>query len=99
MYKRKLTQDDIKRIVSSIDKLAEIGNPIAKVLQGRIAGKVSNLQSQEIGSFYVWTYQVLTLLDMSLKSELSSEKFQEELDKLLKVEVKDGKAQQPKTDD
>lgn len=85
-----MTLDEIKKVVMSIKKLADLGNPIAVVTYARMENQPSTVQSNEIGSGYIWCYQWMLLFNLALKSNLPSDQYQAELDKLIKKEITNG---------
>lgn len=83
-----MTPAQILKVVEAVDHLAAGGNPLAKVLSARLAGKKVLEQSSEIGSFYTWAFQLLTVMGMGLSSELSPDEFKASLEKIVIIPKK-----------
>lgn len=86
--KKVMTPAQILKVVEAVEHLSTGGNPLAKVLSARLAGKPVLEQSSEIGSFYTWAFQLLTVMGMGLNSELSPDDFKASLEKVIIVPKK-----------
>jgi len=85
---QKMSPAQILKVVEAVDHLSSSGNPLAKVLSARLAGKPVMEQSQQIGSFYTWAFQLLTIMGMGLNSELSPDDFKASLEKTVIIPQK-----------
>lgn len=85
---QKMSPAQILKVVEAVDHLSAGGNPLAKVLSTRLAGKKVLEQSTEIGSFYTWAFQLLTVMGMGLNSELSPDEFKASLEKTIIIPEK-----------
>lgn len=79
-------QVELNRLNHVLDKLVEMKNPFARVLQQQIAGLTGEAQGKKYGAFYAWGYQLMTMMTLAMNTKLPPDQFADELDKLIQVQ-------------
>jgi len=80
------TNEEMLRLNLVLEKLVAMNNPIAKVIQSRIGGLLSTQIAGELGAFYAWAYQFLTMFNLALNSKMTPPEFAVELDKAIMIQ-------------
>jgi hypothetical protein len=84
--------DQFSNIVTAVNKLAGMKNPVAGTLANRIAGIPQRDQKAQVALFVRWTFQFLTVINMASRSKKLPSEFAIELDKAFTTAAEEARA-------